>query len=277
MARSSLRIVVGLVVPPRTVGSLAMTRHCVCATSASATTTPPPTGSPVCSPASGHSSSTGVPGSTSASRRSRTIILPRARWRSTYCGPPPASTSSCSARTSSTSAAHGARRWPGTRRPSTARRDRMGVLTASCPRRAGASPGTPPSPRRLRRRRRARPRSLRRTPARRPRPAAGSERSSSLVARTAPGADLARGRRSARPPRRRAPPRPWRPRSRAARPAAASAALKRSPVSIVAGQEAAVDDAQRRHQDHRRRHADPDLGEGEGAPPPPPPPCRPRR
>ena len=34
----------------------------MCATSASATTTPPPTGSPVCSPASGHSSSTGVPG-----------------------------------------------------------------------------------------------------------------------------------------------------------------------------------------------------------------------
>ena len=63
MARRSLRIVVGLVVPPRTVGSLAMTRHCVWATSASATTTPPPTGSPVCSPASGHSSSTGVPGS----------------------------------------------------------------------------------------------------------------------------------------------------------------------------------------------------------------------
>ena len=42
MARKSLRIVVGLVVPPRTVGSFAMTRHCVCATSASATTTPPP-------------------------------------------------------------------------------------------------------------------------------------------------------------------------------------------------------------------------------------------
>ena len=92
MARRSLRIVVGLVVPPRTVGSFAMTRHCVCAISASATTTPPPTGSPVCSPASGQSSSTGVPGSTSASRRSRTIILPRARCRSTYCAPPPART-----------------------------------------------------------------------------------------------------------------------------------------------------------------------------------------
>jgi len=36
-----LRIVVGLVVPPRTVGSLAITRHCVRATSARATTTPP--------------------------------------------------------------------------------------------------------------------------------------------------------------------------------------------------------------------------------------------
>ena len=97
-------MVVGLVVPPRTVGSFAMTRHWVCATSASATTTPPPTGSPVCRPASGQSSSTGVPGSTNASRRSRTIILPRARWRSTYCGPPPANTWSCRARTSSASA-----------------------------------------------------------------------------------------------------------------------------------------------------------------------------
>ena len=103
MARSSLRIVVGLVVPPRTVGSFATTRHWVCATSASATTTPPPTGSSVCRPASGLSSSTGVPGSTRASRRSRTIILPRARWRSTYFSPPPARTPSCSRRTSSLS------------------------------------------------------------------------------------------------------------------------------------------------------------------------------
>ena len=32
-----------------------------------------------------------------------------------------------------------------------------------------------------------------------------------------------------------------------------------------AGEEAAIDHAQRRHQNHGRRHADPDLGEGEGA------------
>ena len=41
-------------------------------------------------PGQGQSSSTGVPGSTSASSRSRTIILPRARCRSTYRAPPPA-------------------------------------------------------------------------------------------------------------------------------------------------------------------------------------------
>ena len=78
MARNIFLTVVGLVVPPRTVGSLAMTRHWVCATSTNATTTPPPSGSSVCSPASGDSSSTGVPGSTNASSRSRTISLPRA-------------------------------------------------------------------------------------------------------------------------------------------------------------------------------------------------------
>ncbi len=122
-------MVVGLVVPPRTVGSLAITRHWVCATSASATTTPPPTGSPVCRPASGHSSSTGVPGSTRASRRSRTIILPRARWRSTYCGPPPARTSSCSPRTSS-ARARMASVLAVNSSLAVERRDRSGVLTA---------------------------------------------------------------------------------------------------------------------------------------------------
>ncbi len=105
MARNSFLIVVGLVVPPRTVGSFAMTRHCVCETCARATTMPPPSGSSVSRPASGLSSSTGVPASTRASIRSRTIILPRARCRSTYCGPPPPNTSSCNVCTRSTSAA----------------------------------------------------------------------------------------------------------------------------------------------------------------------------
>ena len=185
-------MVVGLVVPPRTVGSLAITRHWVCATSASATTTPPPTGSPVCRPASGHSSSTGVPGSTTASRRSRTIILPRARWRSTYCGPPPASTCVVRAR----APRRPARAW----RRAFSVNSSLGVARRECGwacsrRRVPGGPALLEERRHPLRcllpgeelgRRRGRGRQ-----SRRPTPAAGSARNNALVARTAPGADLA--------------------------------------------------------------------------------------
>ena len=260
---------VGLVVPPRTVGSFAMTRHWVCATSASATTTPPPTGSSVCSPASGQSSSTGVPGSTSASTRSRTIILPRARCRSTYCAPPPASTSSCSARTSSASARMAA----ALSRNSVGCAAAQAVPGAACSRAPSVVPGGPallqegrPCPRPPRRRRTARP-------------SAAPPRLEAVVPAT-----LRAGRaagpswRGPRP----APPGGWRSSASATQSSSAAVGLDRgreSPAAAAsrgaealagerhAGEEAAVHDAQRRHQDHRRRHADADLGEGERARP----------
>ena len=102
----------------------------------------------------------------------------------------------------------------------------------------------------------------RRPPARRPTPAPAASRSSSLVARTAPRRRLAQRRRPSRPPRDRGRPRRRR-RPRAARPSTASGAPKRSPVRTIRGEETAVHHAQRRHQDHGRRHADPHLGEGE--------------
>ena len=70
-------------------------------------------------------------------------------------------------------------------------------------------------------RRRARPTSPPPTPSPSAHPWAGSVRSSALVARTAPGADLRDGRVRARPPRRRAPPR-RRPTAESSPPAAAS-------------------------------------------------------
>ena len=170
---------------------------------------------------------------------------------------------SCSARTSSASARMAAALSANSSPADGRGAMRIGVLTASCPRRAGASGGTPPSPPPPRRRRRARPTSRPRPPARRPSPAAGSARSSSLVARTAPGADLRsasvctvdpgverrlvvdhRGEESGRRRLRRAE----------------ALAGERG-----AGEEAPLDHAQRRDQDHGRRHADPDLGEGERA------------
>ncbi len=59
---------------------------------------PTPTGSWVPQPASGLSSRNGVFGSTSASIRSRTSILPRVRWRSTYRWPPMVGTDAISRR-----------------------------------------------------------------------------------------------------------------------------------------------------------------------------------
>ena len=229
-------------------------------TSASATTTPPPRGSPACSPASGHSSSTGVPGSTSASRRSRTIILPREWWRSTYCGPPPASTSSCSARTSSVSARM-ASALARNSSPDVARCDCSTVLTRWCPTTVRASPGRRPCPRRPPARRTALPRSCAASASASAHARSGSVRSSSLVAPTAPGADL--------------------------RSAIACASTQASSAGLVvdhrreqshrrrlvrvealagqdhAGEEAPVHHAQRRDEDHGRSHADPHLGEGE--------------
>jgi len=96
-ARNDLRTVHGLLVPPRTVGSLAEITHSVPSTTPIPVTTLPPTVNSVPQAASGDSSRNGEPGSSSSSIRSRASSLPRARCRSVYFGPPPAIALACSA------------------------------------------------------------------------------------------------------------------------------------------------------------------------------------
>ncbi len=96
LARKVLRSVHGLLAPPRTVGSLATTRHSTPSTTPMPVTTLAPTGKSVPHAASGDSSRNGLSRSTSSSIRSRARSLPRLWWRSVYLGPPPASALACS-------------------------------------------------------------------------------------------------------------------------------------------------------------------------------------
>ena len=159
--------------------------------------------------------------------------------------------------------------------PETASRVRMGVLTGSCSHdgpalleeglhplgrlRSGEQFGRPAAP----------PRARRTTPRRR-------ARQQRLGGGTAPGADL---RRRQRP---RAP-------TQASSAGSSSTTAVSSPAAAASrraegltgehgtGEEAPVHHAQGRHQDHGRRHADPDLAEGERGSPPSPRPGRPPR
>ncbi len=90
MARRVLRSPSGLVAPPRTVGSLAVTTHSTPATGPTPVTPLAPTGKSVPQAARGDSSRNGPSRSSSSSTRSRASSLPLARWRSTYFWPPPA-------------------------------------------------------------------------------------------------------------------------------------------------------------------------------------------
>ena len=90
-ARSCFRSVQGLLVPPLTVGSLALMRHSTPLTAPIPMTRLAPTWNSLPQAASGLSSRNGESGSSSSSMRSRGVILPRAWCRSTYLGPPPAS------------------------------------------------------------------------------------------------------------------------------------------------------------------------------------------
>ena len=96
LARRIFRSVHGLLVPPLTVGSLATTKHSTPLTAPMPTTTLAPTVKSLPHAASGLSSRNGESGSSSSSMRSRGVSLPRAWWRSTYFGPPPASALACS-------------------------------------------------------------------------------------------------------------------------------------------------------------------------------------
>ena len=97
LARRIFRSVHGLEVPPLTVGSLATSRHSTPLTAPMPTTTLAPTVKSVPHAANGLSSRNGESGSTSASMRSRAVILPRAWCRATYFSPPPSSALACSA------------------------------------------------------------------------------------------------------------------------------------------------------------------------------------
>ncbi len=100
-ARRFFLTVAVVLVPPRTVGSLAMITHSTPSTTPTPVNSPAPTGKSVPHAASGDSSSSGLSASTSSSTRSRHNSLPRWRWRATYFSPPPwltrASWRSCSA------------------------------------------------------------------------------------------------------------------------------------------------------------------------------------
>ena len=89
IARRFLRSVATVLVPPRTVGSLAMITHSVSSITPTPVNSPAPTGKSVPHAASGDSSSSGESRSMSRSTRSRASILPRWRWRATYFSPPP--------------------------------------------------------------------------------------------------------------------------------------------------------------------------------------------
>src|SRR5215211_174029 len=90
IARRVLRSPSGLVAPPRTVGSLAVTTHSTPATGPTPVTPLAPTGKSLPQAASGDSSRNAASRSSSSSIRSLASSLPRARWRSTYFRPPPA-------------------------------------------------------------------------------------------------------------------------------------------------------------------------------------------
>ncbi len=96
-ARNSFLTVHGLLAPPRTVGSLAITMHSTPDTTPMPVTTDAPTAKSDPQPASGDSSRNADPSSTSSSIRSRASSLPRAWCRSTYFSPPPATAFACSA------------------------------------------------------------------------------------------------------------------------------------------------------------------------------------
>jgi hypothetical protein len=89
-ARRVLASEIGLTAPPRTVGSLAITRHSTPSTTPMPVTTLPPTGKSVPQPATGDSSRNGASRSSSSSIRSRGSSLPRPWCRVTYFSPPPA-------------------------------------------------------------------------------------------------------------------------------------------------------------------------------------------
>jgi hypothetical protein len=102
IARSVFLSPNGLVAPPRTVGSLAVTTHSTPLTTPTPVTPLAPTWKSLPQAASGDSSRKAASRSSSSSTRSRASSLPRARWRSTYLGPPPAlAWVSCSASSSS--------------------------------------------------------------------------------------------------------------------------------------------------------------------------------
>src|SRR6478736_7885863 len=96
-ARNSFFTVHGLLAPPRTVGSLAITMHSTPSMTPMPVTTDAPTVKSEPQPASGDSSRNAEPSSTSSSMRSRGSSLPRAWWRSAYFWPPPAIALACSA------------------------------------------------------------------------------------------------------------------------------------------------------------------------------------
>ncbi len=144
-ARRAFRSVQGLLAPPRTVGSLAVITHSTPSMTPMPVTSPAPTGYSLPQAASGESSRNGESGSTSSSMRSRGSNLPRARWRSTYLGPPPASAPACSA-SSAASRSSIAARWAANSGPAGSRRLGRTVTAGPPGCRAGGSGATPPAP-----------------------------------------------------------------------------------------------------------------------------------
>ena len=81
--RAPLRNDHGFMAPPRTVGSVAFTRHSTPSTTPMPMIDEAPTVYWVPQAANGHSSRNGESRSRSSSTRSRAVILPRSRWRAT--------------------------------------------------------------------------------------------------------------------------------------------------------------------------------------------------
>ena len=120
IARSVFFTVAVVLVPPRTVGSLAMITHSTPSTTPTPVNTPAPTGKSVPQAANGESSSSGASASTSSSTRSRHSSLPRWRWRAMYLSPPPLLTSASCRSCSASSASRWARlAWKASLRSST--------------------------------------------------------------------------------------------------------------------------------------------------------------
>ncbi len=109
-ARNDFFSVHGLEAPPRTVGSFAVMTHSTSSITPIPDTTLAPTGNSLPHAASGDSSRKGESGSISSSIRSLASSLPRARWRSTYFWPPPATALDCSASSSASLASIASRR-----------------------------------------------------------------------------------------------------------------------------------------------------------------------